>query len=122
MVFGNYQRDAFPIRPALLQPMISPIRVRGTGRLEGWRVLIMRTPAADKVQVRREEAFAAWLIDAGVHVEHIDLGADPALAGTTGLPWIGSNAQGVLQIILDWYREAILLVPELRDLDLPGES
>lgn len=121
-VFGDYQRDAFPIRPALLQPLISPIRVRGTGRLEGWRVLIMRTPAADDSQINREEAFAAWLLDAGVHVEHIDLSADPALAGTTGLPWIGSNAPAVLEIILDWYREAIRLVPELRDLDSPGGS
>jgi hypothetical protein len=116
-VFEAYQRDAFPIRPALLQPMISPIRVRGTGRLDGWRVLILRTPAADDAQVARELALTAWLRAANVHVELLDLSTDPELANTTGLPWIGANAFRIQELIMEWHRQALLLVPPLRDLD-----
>ncbi len=121
-VHADYQRDAFPIRPALLQPMLSPIRVRGPGRLEHWRVLVLRTSAVDDAQVRREQAFSTWLEDAGVHVDLLDLGEDPELSDTTGLPWIGSNAPLVLERILDWYSKNLPLVPPLQHLDMPGEG
>lgn len=121
-VFASYQPDCFPIRPALLQPMISPIRVRGPRKLDGWRVLVMRTPAADEAQIERERALTAWLRAANVHVDLMDLSADPEFANTTGLPWIGSNATRIHELILDWHREAILLAPEVRDLaaETPG--
>ena len=116
-VFEGYQRDAFPIRPALLQPMISPIRVQSTDMLDGWRVLILRTPAADEAQVAREQALTEWLRAANVHVELMDLSADPELANTTGLPWIGANALPFLELIMDWHRRELLLVPPIRDLE-----
>jgi hypothetical protein len=116
-VLESYQRDAFPIRPALLQPMISPIRVQDTARLDGWRVLIIRTPAADQAQIERELALSDWLRAANVHVELMDLSEDPDLAGTTGLPWIGANALPILERIMDWHRRELLLVPPVRDLE-----
>jgi hypothetical protein len=102
--------------------MLSPIRVRGPGRLEHWRVLVLRTSAANDAQVRREQAFSVWLEDAGVHVDLLDLGQDSELSGTTGLPWIGSNAPLVLERILDWYHDNLPLVPPLQHLDMPGEG
>lgn len=119
-MFESYQRDAFPIRPALLQPMISPIRVRGTAKLADWRVLILRTPAADKAQVKRELALAEWLRAANAHVELYDLSADPELSNTTGLPWIGANANRIQELIMDWHRDALAKSPPLRDLDAPA--
>ena len=119
-VYEGYDRDCFQIRPALLQPMISPVRVRGTARLEGWYVLMVRTPAADDAQVAREEALTAWLREAGVIVETLDLAADPAFAGVTGLPWIGAKAPAVLERFVDWYRRVVLLAPEPQGLQSPG--
>ena len=72
-VFDGYNRQAVQIRPALLQPMISPIRVRGPGQIQGWYVLIVRTPAADDAQIRRELALTEWLSVAGANVELLDL-------------------------------------------------
>ena len=118
-LFESHTRDCFPLRPALLQPMISPIRVQGTAKLEGWRVLILRTPAADESQVKRELALAEWLRAAKVHVEVYDFSADPELANTSGLPWIGTNALRVHELIMDWHRDALSKAPPLRDLDAP---
>jgi hypothetical protein len=118
-VFESYTRDCFPLRPALLQPMLSPIRVRGTEKLADWRVLILRTPAADDAQVKREIALTEWLRSANVHVDVYDLSGDPELANTTGLPWIGSNALRIQELIMDWHRDALSKTPPLRDLDAP---
>ena len=111
-IFEDYDRQAFQIRPALLQPIISPLRVRGPARLAGWRVLMVRTSGADEAQVKRETALTAWLQDAGVHVDHLDLGSDPAFASTTGLPWVGESSTAVIERFVEWFEEAILLVPE----------
>lgn len=119
-VFESYQRDCFPIRPALLQPLISPIRVEGTSHIAGWYVLMVRTPAADPQQIEREEALTAWLREAGATVESLDLSADPAFAGVTGLPWIGEQAPAVMERFIEWYRRVILLAPESRDLPRQG--
>lgn len=115
-VFDAYDRDCFPIRPALLQPLLSPIRVRGTARLANWYVLVVRTPAADSAQVAREEALVDWLREAGVIVETMDLSEDPELAGVTGLPWIGELAPAVMDRLVEWYRRAVILAPEPVDL------
>jgi len=120
-VFEGYARDAIQIRPALLQPMISPIRVRGAGQIQDWYVLIVRTPAADAAQIRREQALTEWLSAAGAIVELLDLNADPAFSATTGLPWIGSSAGSLLDRLLEWYGRVVILAPESRTLaDQPG--
>lgn len=110
--FAAYDRDAFQIRAALLQPILSDLRVRGPARLAGWRVLIVRTRGADAAQVRREEALTAWLRAADVHVDHLDLGAGADFATTTGLPWIGESAPQVIERFTLWFHEAIVHVPE----------
>jgi len=114
-VFDGYDRQAVQIRPALLQPMISPIRVRGPGQIQGWYVLIVRTPAADDAQIRRELALTEWLSAAGANVELLDLNTEPAFAGTTGLPWIGSTAEALLDRMIEWYTRAVILAPESRN-------
>ena len=120
-VFDGYFRHAIQIRPALLQPMISPIRVRGPGLIEDWYVLIVRTPAADKNQIRREQALTEWLNAAGAIVELLDLSTDPAFSGTTGLPWIGTTAEPLLDRLLEWHERVVILAPESRSLaNQPG--
>ncbi len=113
-VFEGYNRHAIQIRPALLQPMISPIRVRGTARLQDWYVLIVRTRAADETQIRRETALTEWLDNAGANVELLDLNTEPAFSGTTGLPWIGTTAESLLDRLIEWYERAVILAPESR--------
>jgi hypothetical protein len=115
-VFESYSRHAIQIRPALLQPMISPIRVRGAGQIQDWYVLIVRTPAADAAQIRREQALTEWLGAAGAIVELLDLNADPAFSTATGLPWIGSSAGSLLDRMLEWYERVVILAPESRTL------
>ena len=121
-VFEGYNRQAIQMRPALLQPMISPIRVRGTAQLKDWYVLIVRTPAADKKQIRRETALTQWLDDAGAHVELLDLNTEPGFSGATGLPWIGTTAEPLLDRLLDWYWRAVILAPESRSLPTQSGS
>lgn len=111
-LFEAYDRDAFQIRPAVLQPMISPVRVRGPGLLAGWRVLVVRTRGADAAQIKREEALTRWLEAAEVHVEHLDLTSDPVFATTTGLPWVGETAPLVIERCVEWFRTALPLTAE----------
>ncbi len=105
-----------PRQPAywagLLTRMDSGLEVREPYLLEGVPVLVVRTPAADRAQIAREEAVVQWMIERKMRVDRLDLSRDPALKNVSGLPWMGDLSDRVLDRFLEW----------LEGLDLPART
>ena len=98
-----YESDQPPYWVGLLTPMESNFEVRETMHLEGVPVLVVRTPAADREQIEREEHVVRWMREHGMKVDRLDLTADPDLRHVSGLPWVGDLAGAVLDEILAWF-------------------
>jgi hypothetical protein len=97
----------------LLTEMQSGLEVREPIKLFDLPVLVVRTPAADKEQIAREEAVVAWMVERGMRVDRLDLTKDPILKNVSGLPWMGDLSDEVLERFFEWHSE--LDLPERTD-------
>lgn len=105
--------DAFidPAQPpywaAAVTGLDTQLRVNQELYLQGWPVLVVRTPAADDEQIAREEAVVAWLAERGVELQRLDLSTVPGLEGVTGIPYAGRKAAEVLEAMWPWMEEQL---------------
>lgn len=105
--FDNFfERYIDPAQPpywaAAVTGLDTQLRVNQDIYLQGWPVLVVRTPAADAEQIAREESVVAWLKERGVEVERLDLSTVPGLEVVTGIPFAGHRAAEVLEAMWPW--------------------
>lgn len=98
-----YDPEQPPYWAALLTDYDANYEVREAIKLAGVPVLVVRTPAADAVQIEREEALVRWMNERGMIVETLNLADETDLAGTSAMPWAGELAPRVLDEIMAWY-------------------